>query len=464
MSMDGGRDAHLVIVTGNQPWLDRYSPALETTITSLLRGEIIPIEQFYFAPPPPPLQLRPGQFAVGTFMHNGRQTCTSCQSNNPSVARLRYAPRLRNVTFLQITKVMIRNPAVPSRRAFYVEGSGPGQAIISATLHKDNQTVTGATGIQVGNDAMRIAVTSPRWGERFRQGEKNLIAWDCPECSPSAHLLLSIHNGDKSSGGAIAYLQPRNGSFIWNGSTVCRKEFLTSPEQCYDLRPGYYRIQVAVEIYGGDMTRGSSAFSAPFQILAPRNTVPAADVTGNTVKGFIATGDPVNGAFVWVQTATLGSRLVCRASLMPVDIPHRLSNAKRLFFAAEDLPYGVFIEAKGTWESAHAVACRATGNDPEAPPRLMAEELSLEGSGIFGTYQKCKPTNSGKLSNDCHGVSYTPLEISSSHNGLQEYMYTRQVNGHFLMPLPPGHYYVFGKPVDVKPSSWSRTDIKLPDY
>jgi hypothetical protein len=43
-------------------------------------------------------------------------------------------------------------------------------------------------------------------------------------------------------------------------------------------------------------------------------------------------------------------------------------------------------------------------------------------------------------------------------------MYTRQVNGHFLMPLPPGRYYVFGKPVGVKPSSWSRTDIKLPDY
>jgi hypothetical protein len=388
-------------------------------MTSLLPGEIIPIEQFYFAPPPPPSDLRPGQVAVGTFMHNGRQICTSCQSNNPGVARLRYAPA-PECYLPPDYEGDDPKPCGTIPQGIYVEGSGPGQAIISATFHKDSQTVTGTTGIQVGNDAMRIAVTSPRWGERFRQGERNLIAWDCPERSPSANLLLSIHNGDKSSGGAIAYLQPRNGSFIWNGRTVCRKEFLAAPVHCYDLRPGYYRIRVAVEIYGGDMTRGFSAFSGPFQILAPRNMVPAADGTENTVKGFIATGDPLNGAFVWVQTAAQGSRLVCRASLMPVDIPHRLSNAKPLFFAAEDLPYGVFIEAKGSWENAHTVACRATGNDPEAPPRLMAEELSLQRSGIFGTYQKCKPTNSGKLSNDCHGVSYTPIEISSSHNGLQQ--------------------------------------------
>ena len=369
--------AHLVIVTGNQPWLDRYSPALETASTSLLPGEIIPIEQFYFAPPTPPVPLRPEQVVVGIFMHNGRRVCTSCQSSDPTVARLRYAP----VPDCYLPPDYEGDNPQPCRtgpQGIYVEGVGPGQAVISATIHKDNQTVTGKTGIQVGNDATRIAVTSPRWGDRFRQGEKNLILWSCPECLPSAHMLLTVHNGDKSSGGSIAYLQPRNGTFVWNGRTVCRKEFLTSPEQCYDLRPGYYWIQVAVEIYGADMTRGFGAISPPFQILA-QHTAPVDDVTENSVKGFIATGDPVNGAFVWVQTATQGSRVVCRSSLMPVGIPHRLSNAKPLFFAAEDLPYGVVIEAKGVWENAHALACGATGNDPDAPPRLIADELSLEG-------------------------------------------------------------------------------------
>jgi hypothetical protein len=163
-----GHAAHLVIVTGNLPWLDGYSPALETASTALLPGEIIPIEQFYFAPPPPPVPLRPGQFGVGIFMHNSRQVCTSCRFSNPEIARLRYA-LVPNCYLPPDYEGDNSEPCGTTPQTIYVEGAATGQAIIGASIRKDGEEVAGKT-LDFGSADGGPACGSIRNARRLRNG------------------------------------------------------------------------------------------------------------------------------------------------------------------------------------------------------------------------------------------------------------------------------------------------------
>jgi len=129
-------------------------------------------------------------------------------------------------------------------------------------------------------------------------------------------------------------------------------------------------------------------------------------------------------------------------------------------FWASDLPMGVTIEAHGLWENAHSRACVGSGDDSAAPPRLQARELRLASSGIFGIFKKCKSVGNQKV---CRNVSYMVLEVSDSPVGPARTLDARPGNGKYLAPIQPGHYYVFGQRVDVKPSQWTRLDIRLPE-
>ena len=127
---------------------------------------------------------------------------------------------------------------------------------------------------------------------------------------------------------------------------------------------------------------------------------------------------------------------------------------------ARELSFGTRIEARGTWENAHSIACTGTGTDPDAPARLRTSELRLAGAGIFGTYQKCSKTG---ISKACRDVNYMPVEISDVDRRAQTIAHASQRYGQYLAPLTPGHYFVFDKPVEVKTDHWTRLDIELPE-
>jgi hypothetical protein len=446
---------HLVIRPGYLgPWSDEYSPALEASSISLSLGEHVSIKQFYF-PPPPPRPIEAGAIGLGA-PHNTGQTCSSCRATNPAVARIKYLPA---AGCYAPPDYLGENPmpcGIPAD--VYVEGNQEGQTTISTTAVEDGKPIDASTKIQVGKDGTRIAVTSPRWGAKFRQGGKNLISWHCPECSSSDHMILEVYSGEQSSQGVIANLQPRNGSYIWDAKTVCMKELAQSPLQCYDLRPGYYWLMVSVEVDRTYLNHAPTASSGPFQILA-QHPAHADDVTGDMVRGFIVTGDPFDGNFFWVQTADAGKRLVCFSPTTPLNISPQ-SHSTALSMTARELPFGTRIEAKGTWENAHSIACTGTGTDPDAPPRLRTSEVRLAGSGLFGTYKKCRVTG---ISKACRDVDYMPVEISDADRGAQTEAHANQRYGQYLAPMTPGHYFVFDQPVEVKPGHWTRLDIELPE-
>jgi hypothetical protein len=253
---------HLVFKAGRTPWLDEYSPALDTASVALSPGEMIPIKQFCF-PPPQPI------WAAGIGLgapHNYGQTYTSCRATNPAVARIRYLPASGCYAPPDYSGESPKPCGIPAE--VYVEGNREGQTTITATAVEDGEHLDASMKIQVAKDGTRIAVTSPRWGDKFVQGERNTIAWHCPECSSSDQMILTVSSGDESSQGVIANLQPRDGSFIWNAKTVCMKELPQSPLQCYDLRPGYYGLMVAVEVDGTYVMHAPMAASGPFQIFA----------------------------------------------------------------------------------------------------------------------------------------------------------------------------------------------------
>jgi hypothetical protein len=444
---------HLVIRPVRGGWLDEYSPALDTASVALSPGELIPIEQFYF---PPPRPVRSGQGGA-IFHHNYGQSCTSCRATNPAVARIRYLPVPGCYLPPDYSGEDPKPCGIPAES--FVEGREDGQTTITATAVEEGEVVHGSAKVQVGKDPIRIAVTSPRWGEKFLQGDRNTIAWHCPECSSNDHMILTVNSGDESSHGAIANLQPRIGSFIWNAKTVCMKELPQSKLQCYDLQPGYYWLEASVEVDGADLMHAPMAGSGPFQILARHPAARSDDVTSDMVRGFIVTGDPVNDNFFWVQTSGSGRRLVCFSPTTPVNISPR-SHSGALSLTARDLPFGTRIEAEGTWENAHSIACTGTGTDPDAPARLRTSEMRLAGSGIFGTYKKCSKIG---ISKACRGVNYMPVEISDTDRGAQTIAHASQRYGQYLAPLTPGHYFVFDKPVEVKVNDWTRLDIELPE-
>jgi len=444
---------HLVIKAGRTPWLDEYSPALDTASVALSPGEMIPIKQFCF-PPPQPI------WAAGIGLgapHNYGQTCTSCRATNPAVARIRYLPASGCYAPSDYSGESPKPCGIPAEA--YVEGNREGQTTITATAVEDGEHLDASMKIQVAKDGTRIAVTSPRWGDKFVQGERNTIAWHCPECSSSDQMILTVSSGDESSQGVIANLQPRDGSLIWNAKTVCMKELPQSPLQCYDLRPGYYGLMVAVEVDGTYVMHAPMAASGPFQIFARPPAARSDDVTLDMVRGFIVTGNPTNGNFFWVQTADAGKRLVCFSPTTPLNISPQ-SHSTELSMTARELSFGTRIEARGTWENAHSIACTGTGTDPDAPPRLRTSEVRLAGSGIFGTYKKCRETGTGKA---CRDVDYMPVEISDADHGAQTLAHASQRYGEYLAPMTPGHYFVFDKPVDVKPSHRTQLDIELPE-
>ena len=448
---DGG--GHLVLRAGQVVWLDQYSLMLEGSTIPLLSGEDLPIKEFYF-PPPHPIQSGPIWLAPP---HNLGQRCTSCRATNPEVARLRYLPAQGCYLPPDYTGENPKPCGIPAEP--FVEGREDGQTTITATALEEGAVIHGSVKVQVGKDPTRIAVTSPRWGDKFRQGDKNLIVWHCPECSPSDHMALTIFSDDLSSSGFIAYLQPQAGSFTWDAKTVCKKQLPSSQPQCRDLLPGYYWAQVAVEVEGQDLIHSPMASSGPFQILPQHQPAQSGDVTSDTVKGFALTGDPVNGNFFWVQTTDAGKRLVCFSPTTPVNISSQ-SDSTAMSLIPRDVPFGTRLEVKGTWENAHSITCNGTGSDSDAPPRLRATELRVHGSGIFGTFKKCRVPASNKA---CRDVSYMSLQISDAYRGAQTIPQSSQLDGRYLAPMMGGHYFVFDKPVEVKADHWTRLDIELPE-
>ncbi len=443
------RSGHLVLRVGSGGWLDQYSPTLEDSTISLLPGEIVPIQQFYF---PPSRPVRPGQIRAYSG-HNYGRVCMSCRVTDVSVARIRYAPS-PNCYLPPDYEGDAQEPCGVSAIAVYLEGMQLGQTAISATMREGAATLNASAKIEVRDPTAHIAVITPHWGDKLRQGGLNTVTWRCPECARDARILLTVSNGDKSSQGWIAYLQPPNGTFVWNAKTVCGKPSRTSRPECYDLQPGYYSILAAVQVDEMDLMHAPMSSSAPFQILAPSEQLD--DVTRETVKGFVLSEGQSEGDFAWVQTAANGRRLLCVSSVTPVAIPnHRLLDSAPLFFTYKDLPWGTAIEANGTWENAHSLVCNKAGSDPEAPPRMRVKELRLAGSGIFGVYEKCARIGSEE---SCRRVSDMPVELGAS-----SVADARQLDGQYIAPLPPGHYSVFGTPVEVRPSHWTRFDIRLPE-
>jgi hypothetical protein len=114
---------------------------------------------------------------------------------------------------------------------------------------------------------------------------------------------------------------------------------------------------------------------------------------------------------------------------------------------------GPSIEAEGVWENAHSITCTGTGGDPDAPPRLRARDLLLGGSGVFGIYEKCHGSGNGEV---CRRIDM----LVGANDATEHY-------GQYLTLLAPGRYEDYdgfpGRTVEVKPSSWTRADIKHPE-
>ena len=179
---------------------------------SLLPGEIIPIQEYYY--PPTPAQTFGGH-GVSGLIFNPTRTCTSCRADNPSVARLRYVPAPNCYLPPDFSgdnpKPCGRDPSEK-----FIEGVVPGKTTLETTVEENGESLKASTEIVVSNNPTRLAFIAPRWGDKLRQGDKNVISWRCGGCSPGDRLNVDIFNGDKSTGGTIAYHQPPSGSFVWD--------------------------------------------------------------------------------------------------------------------------------------------------------------------------------------------------------------------------------------------------------
>lgn len=85
--------AHSLTIHTNKPAqpLGHGHLSLSTVASiSLLPGEIIPIQEYYY----PPNQAQAfGHVGSGAgIIFSPARTCTACRADNPSVARLRYVP------------------------------------------------------------------------------------------------------------------------------------------------------------------------------------------------------------------------------------------------------------------------------------------------------------------------------------------------------------------------------------
>lgn len=204
----------------------------------------------------------------------------------------------------------------------------------------------------------------------------------------------------------------------------------------------------------------SMASSAPFQIVSARDTGQPRDITNDSVRGAVVATDASDTKFLWLQTSANGKRLVCLTPTTLVRGSGSRGDLRPLIFNASDLPLGVTVGADGLWEDAHSRTCTGSGDDSAAPPRLRARVLRLAGSGILGTFQKCRSANNQQV---CRYVSYMPMEMSNYPVGPTRSLNAQQIHGIYIAPIQPGDYYVYGRRVKVEPSEWSRLDIKLPD-
>jgi hypothetical protein len=421
---------------------------------SLLPGEIIPVQEYYY--PPSPAQT--SGYGVSGLIFNPTRTCNSCRVDDPSVARLRYLPS----PDCYLPPDFSGDDPKPCGRVpgqIFIEGVAPGKTTISATVQENGQTLNASSEIVVTNNPTRLAFIAPRWGDKFRQGDRNVISWRCGKCSPGDRLNVDIYNGDKSIGLTIAYLQPSSGSFVWDAKKVCQKDS-SALVRCYDLPPGYYYAELAV-LEGGSEFLHTQPFlrSAPFQVLQ-QSGAPAPQHLTNQVEGFIVAFDP-DFKFFWLQTAASGKRLVCLSPSTPVYFSRLSSNSMPLTFFAKDVPVsGTPVRAEGVWEDAHSLECDGTGQNPGAPPRLRVKDLRLAGSGIFGLIEKCRMTGGGQV---CRKVSYMLVELSDSRGAYETIAEASQHDGQYMFAIPPGRYRVFSEPVEVKPDAWTRLDFLLPE-
>ena len=422
---------------------------------SLLPGEIIPIHEYYY--PPTPAQTFGGH-GVSGLIFNPTRTCTSCRADNPSVARLRYVPA-PNCYLPPDFSGDDPKPCgrVPSQT--FIEGVTPGKTTVEATVRENDETLKASTEIVVSNNPTRLGFIAPRWGGKLRQGDKNVISWRCGGCSPGDRLNVDIFNGDKSTGGTIAFHQPPSGSFGWDAKKVCRKDS-SSSLWCYELPPGYYNAELAVEAGGSEVVQHQPfLMSAPFQLLQQNDARASGDVS-NGVEGFIVDFGPDFG-FFWLQTAAIGKRLVCMSPTTPVYFSRLSSNSTSLTFFAKDVPVsGTPIRAEGVWEDAHSLECNGTRKDLDAPPRLRVKDLRLAESGIFGLLEKCRSTGGGQT---CREISYMPLELTDSRGASLMTAEASQHDGQYMFAIPPGRYHIFSEPVEVKPNAWTRADFLLPE-
>jgi hypothetical protein len=449
--------AHSLMVhpTTAAPTASRGHLSLSTGATiSLLPGEIIPVQEYYY--PPSPAQA--SGYGVSGLIFNPARTCTSCRVANRSVARLRYVPS----PDCYLPPDFSGDDPKPCGRVpsqIFIEGVSPGKTTIEATVHENGETLNASGEIVVSNNPTRLAFIAPRWGDQLRQGDRNVISWRCGKCSPGDRLNVDIYNGNKSIGQTIAYLQPSSGSFEWDAKKVCLKDSSASV-RCYDLPPGYYNAELAV-LEGGSEFLHTQPFlmSAPFQVLQ-QNGAPAPQQVTNQVEGFIVAFDP-DFKYFWLQTAASGKRLVCLSPTTPVYFSRLSSNSMPLTFFAKDVPVGgTPVRAEGVWEDAHSLECDGSGENPGAPPRLRVKDLHTAGSGIFGLLEKCRLIGRSQV---CRKVSYMSVELSDSRGAYQAIAEASQHDGQYMFAIPPGRYRVFSEPVEVKPDAWTRLDFLLPE-
>jgi hypothetical protein len=439
-------------ISDQTAWMD--SPA-EAHSIMLLPGQIVPVRQFYYLP----VASATEGYGVGPS-HTYGTPCVACRVENPNVARLRYSPTAGCYLPPDFDGALAE-PCGISPGEVFLEGLVRGETTITATIEKNGETLSASTAIRVTDRSDGLVVVSPRWGEKLKQGEKHVIAWRCGGCPASVHMIATIFDDAERVGGVIARLQPANGSYTWDARTVCGKPTPESSSPCEDLRPGYYHISVAEEVDGEDLMRGLFASSAPFQIVSADGASPVPDITADSVKGAIVALDLPDTNFAWLQTMASGKRLICLAPATPVSTSSGPRDWSPSMFTAGDLPLNVTVEAEGVWEDAHSVTCAGNNDDYAAPPRLKAKEVRLANSGIFGTFELCKSAGNQEV---CRNASGRPLQLTGvSAGSAPTYLQPRPLNGKYLAPLHPGHYYLFNQPVEVKPSQWTRADIKLPD-
>jgi hypothetical protein len=410
---------------------------------SIVPGESLPLRPYYEG----------SVSGISAVVVSNRPPCWSCRlvNSNPTVARLRYVPNPECYEPPDFSGETPK-PCGWNPTGTFIEGIAPGTTTVTATVEEKGNTLKASTQVTVSNTPTRLAFVAPRWGDQLKQVEKNRIAWRCGDCNPGDRLSVEIYTDDKSiAAGPIAYQQPTNGSFIWNAKTVCIRDRTSPSVGCHDLPPGYYSLELNVHDGGTKYAHGV-VMGPPFQILSLRDGRSPDDVTGEGVNGFIIATDPDQGSFFWLQTAARGKRLACVSPTTPVYVPGQSSSSSPLTFQARDLVVsGTPLYAKGIWEDAHSVDCSGTGSDPAAPPRLRVKNLYLAGSGVFGLNEKCHTTGGGEV---CRRIDMLAGAKDASEH-----------NGQYLIVLPPGRYENFSgfDAVEVKPSTWTRFDIKTPE-